>query len=211
MRMEAPGGSTTSIIVGASSLVCCGLVLRAHAASNGVGSSLERAAGSQQRRSANITGGCICGAVRYTLTTPAKSTYHCHCLMCRKAHGALFATFSVFAAESWQITAGQLSVYSSSPGTTRQFCATCGCQILSTVSSMAEHVFVTCGSMDAHVHPGHSKDAETHIFAADRTCWKDFVSIDTGVASFGGYEQGGSGIDVDEQGKLKESIDTVAL
>ena len=169
------------------------------------------AAGSQQRRRGDITGGCLCGAVRYKLTTPAKSTYHCHCLMCRKLHGALFATFSVFAAASWEVTTGQLSVYNSSPGVTRQFCATCGCQVLSTVSSMAEKVFVTCGSMDAHVHPGHSKDAETHIFAADRTCWKDFVSIDTDVASFGGCEQGGSGIDVDEQGNPTESIDAVAL
>eukprot|EP01043_Picozoa_sp_COSAG02_P086294 COSAG02_NODE_23769_length_709_cov_0.603279_2_plen_169_part_01 len=158
--------SAGSIILGGScaALVCCTL---AHLRSPVAGASTEG--------SCDITGGCLCGAVRYRLSTPAKSTYHCHCLMCRKIHGALFATFSVFPSTSWKLTGGQLSVYCSSPGTTRQFCATCGCEILSTVSSVAEDVFVTCGSMDAHVHPGHSKHTEAHIFAEDRTCWKDFV------------------------------------
>lgn len=199
--MEGPSTgitSTGSIILGASAaLVCCSLAhLRPHGTCDQTDASSEKAVACE------ITGGCLCGAVRYKLSTPAKNTYHCHCLMCRKIHGTLFASFSVFPSTSWKITAGQLSVYCSSPGTTRQFCARCGCQILSTVSSVAQDVFVTCGSMDAHVHPGHSKDAEMHIFAADRTCWKDFVSIDTEVTSFDGYKEGGSGISVDTQGKL---------
>ena len=146
--------------------------------------------------------------MRYKLSGTAKSTYHCHCLMCRKIHGALFATFSVFPSTSWELTSGHLSVYFSSPGTTREFCGRCGCQILSRVPSMPDDFFVTCGSMDEHVHPGHAADAETHIFAADRCTWKDFISIDAAVASFEKYEQAsdGSGFDVDEQGKLtKES------
>lgn len=201
--MEGQGASTAitgsagslSIILGGScaALVCCSLAhLRFPVA----------CASTEGRAACDITGGCLCGAVRYRVSTPAKSTYHCHCLMCRKIHGALFATFSVFPSTSWKLTKGQLSVYCSSPGTTRQFCGTCGCQILSTVSSVDEDVFVTCGSMDAHVHPGHSKHTEAHIFAADRTCWKDFVSIDTDVTRFDGYETGGSGISVDAQGKL---------
>ena len=73
---------------------------------------------------------------------------------------------------------------------------------MSTVSSVDEDVFVTVSRNTEIVPQTESKHTEAHIFAADRTCWKDFVSIDTDVTSFDGYETGGSGISVDAQGKL---------
>ena len=42
----------------------------------------------------DLSGGCQCGAVRYRVTSAAKRTFHCHCLMCRKLHGAVYVTFS---------------------------------------------------------------------------------------------------------------------
>ncbi|MEM9775142.1 MAG: hypothetical protein AAF902_11220 [Chloroflexota bacterium] len=41
-------------------------------------------------------GGCLCGAVRYKITGPAKSVEHCHCSHCRKAHGALYASGALY-------------------------------------------------------------------------------------------------------------------
>src|SRR5260370_8280396 len=43
-----------------------------------------------------LTGGCHCGNVRYTITAPAVDTHHCHCSICRKVHGAIFVTLSIF-------------------------------------------------------------------------------------------------------------------
>ena len=96
-------------------------------------------AGGAAATAALVTGGCQCGSVRYSMASPAKNTYHCHCLMCRKLHGALFATFSVCAKTAWVLEKGRLTVFDSSPGVTCQFCGKCGCQILSSVAESEQH------------------------------------------------------------------------
>lgn len=40
-----------------------------------------------------VTGACLCGAVRFKLEGPFGHMTHCHCSVCRKHHGAPFATF----------------------------------------------------------------------------------------------------------------------
>src|SRR5438094_273119 len=44
-----------------------------------------------------LTGGCLCGAVRYEIEGKLRHITHCHCGMCRKAHGAAFATYASLA------------------------------------------------------------------------------------------------------------------
>ncbi len=34
-----------------------------------------------------ITGGCMCGAIRYEASEPPIEVYYCHCRACRKAFG----------------------------------------------------------------------------------------------------------------------------
>ena len=46
-----------------------------------------------------ISGGCQCGAVRYTVHAPPSDVEHCHCSMCRKTNGSLFWTGATIAAE----------------------------------------------------------------------------------------------------------------
>ena len=38
-------------------------------------------------------GGCLCGDVHFALTFPSKWVAHCHCSLCRRAHGAAFVTW----------------------------------------------------------------------------------------------------------------------
>ena len=38
-------------------------------------------------------GGCLCGSIRYAIDRRHLNALHCYCSMCRKAHGAAFATF----------------------------------------------------------------------------------------------------------------------
>ena len=40
-----------------------------------------------------VTGSCFCGTVRYEVSGPFESMVNCHCSMCRKHHGAGFATY----------------------------------------------------------------------------------------------------------------------
>ena len=41
----------------------------------------------------DASGKCLCGAVRFRMRFPSKWVAHCHCTMCRRAHGAAFVTF----------------------------------------------------------------------------------------------------------------------
>lgn len=73
-------------------------------------------------------GGCLCGDVRFTATWPSLWVAHCHCSMCRRAHGAAFVTWFGMAEDCARIDddAGSLRWYPSSPGAERGFCARCG-------------------------------------------------------------------------------------
>lgn len=72
--------------------------------------------------------GCVCGAVRLTVTGEPKRVGLCHCLRCRKAHGAAFNPFVVFdtAQVRWS---GEVAHYQSSPAYNRMFCPVCGSRV----------------------------------------------------------------------------------
>jgi len=73
-------------------------------------------------------GSCLCGAVRFELHGSPTDLLHCHCRMCQKAHGAVFATFARVPHDSFRIIEGadRLTRYRSSEGCTRTFCCVCG-------------------------------------------------------------------------------------
>lgn len=79
------------------------------------------------------TGGCACGAVRFTATGEPKRSGLCHCLTCQKAHGAPFYPFVVFALAQVEVT-GPIRSWQSTPTYDRRFCTACG----SPVASMSD-------------------------------------------------------------------------
>jgi hypothetical protein len=74
------------------------------------------------------TGSCLCGAVRFAARLPSKWVAHCHCSMCRRAHGAAFVTWAGFEDERIAIedADARLQWHASSPPARRGFCARCG-------------------------------------------------------------------------------------
>ncbi|MGH6952978.1 MAG: GFA family protein [Alphaproteobacteria bacterium] len=118
-----------------------------------------------------VTGHCQCGAVRYRVTMPAERVYHCHCSMCRRAHGTVFATYALVPRQGFAIEAGadNLSVFSTSPPTHRKFCKTCGCQLFIDVDTKPHLVWYTPGTADGH--PGHPPETEAHIFVDSKVEW----------------------------------------
>jgi len=72
-----------------------------------------------------LTGGCLCGAVRYTVTTDSDEGYYCHCRMCQLAFGNTRAAFvNVLQSQvAWQ---GEPTLYASSKFARRGFCGRCG-------------------------------------------------------------------------------------
>lgn len=118
-----------------------------------------------------ITGRCQCGAVRFRVTEPAVRLYHCHCSMCRRCHGAMFGTYAVVHKEHLVIERGadNLSVFESSPGTRREFCKTCGCQLFADEDKRPQYRLYTPATADGS--PGHKPGMERHIYVGSKAAW----------------------------------------
>jgi hypothetical protein len=116
-----------------------------------------------------VQGSCLCGKVRYEISGALYEMHHCHCGMCRKAHGAAFSTFIRVDAEGFRYSSGSDDVrtYPSSEPVTRQFCGTCGSNLTFAFAPMPQALWVTAGTMDGD--PG--VRPEGHIFVASKAPW----------------------------------------
>lgn len=121
-----------------------------------------------------ISGGCLCGAVRYTVLAPARSVEHCHCSICRRVHGALACTGAVVTRDELRIDQGRdnLSSYESSPGGHRKFCRTCGSPMFFEVDGFSGEAYFMPATLDGGVHPGHPPDSECHIYVESKAEWE---------------------------------------
>ena len=97
------------------------------------------------------TGSCVCGAVRFTITTPIEETGACHCGMCRKWSGGVFLSVAV-PPEGMTLEGGDnLATYSSSSWAERLFCKTCGGNLFYRVTAegpMKGDMHVGLGTLD---------------------------------------------------------------
>ena len=73
-----------------------------------------------------VTGGCLCGAVRYESSMPPVTGGYCHCRMCQKGSGGLFSAWVEFRPEGFRFTKGEPKLYRSSEWLQRGVCSTCG-------------------------------------------------------------------------------------
>lgn len=73
-----------------------------------------------------IRGGCQCGAVRFSVAMPPKRVSVCHCRMCQRASGNVFAPLAEFANEAVTWEKGEPARFASSNIAERGFCAACG-------------------------------------------------------------------------------------
>ena len=113
-----------------------------------------------------IEGTCLCGTVRFAVDE-VRDLAHCHCSMCRKHHGAPFATMARVTEGAFRWTAGESAIgrYESSPGFHRSFCRICGSSLPD--SSPSGGWFVPAGLFagDPGVRP------VVHIFLASKAPW----------------------------------------
>jgi len=87
-----------------------------------------------------LTGGCLCGNVRLVATGRPYRVGLCHCLDCRKHHGALFHASAIFP-ETAVTVASETCDFAG-----RFFCPRCGSSVFSRTADETE---VNLGSLDA--------------------------------------------------------------
>ena len=94
-----------------------------------------------------MTGGCACGRVRYSVAIENDDAYLCHCRMCQRAIGAVSAAFkNVKQADvNWQ---GEPDWYDSSPIALRPYCRECGTSLGFKFKEGSENMDLTVASFD---------------------------------------------------------------
>ena len=118
-------------------------------------------------------GGCLCGAVSWSVEGELELTHACHCSMCRKAHGTAFGTFASVKAPGFRWTGGRETVqtYRSSEINVRPFCGRCGSK-LPNPDPGGERVTFPLGPLDGH-EPGTRLLA--HIFVGSKASWHEIT------------------------------------
>ena len=126
-----------------------------------------------------IHGSCLCGQIKYELDGGVELINHCHCSMCRKAHGAAFGSFLHAAASGFRWVAGEdlLQRYQSSPGNVRAFCRVCGSRMPEVEAS---EVNIPAGTLDDD--PG--VRPMVHIFVGSKAPWFEIADALPQFAKF---------------------------
>lgn len=115
-----------------------------------------------------VTGGCLCGTVRFEIDGAVGPITCCHCSKCRRASGSSFTAAASVAAESFRVVAGadHVSEYESSPQYRRTFCSSCGSQLWGRRDQLPT-IFVRAGGLDAD--PGSRVAA--HFMMDSKASW----------------------------------------
>jgi hypothetical protein len=111
-----------------------------------------------------LTGGCLCGAVRYRVVAEPTWVGHCHCNMCRRASGAPFVTWFTVASTAVIWEHQQPVRIRSSPIAQRGHCMGCGAQIAWQALDQPDSMDLTVATLD---DPGAVRPVE-HLYWADR-------------------------------------------
>ena len=88
----------------------------------------------------SVSGGCLCGSVRLVASGEPYRVGLCHCLDCRKHHGALFYAAAIFPQEAVTVE-GETREHAG-----RFFCPRCGSPLF---ARSGDEVEVNLGSLDA--------------------------------------------------------------
>ena len=98
------------------------------------------------------SGGCLCGAIRYTIGAPIAELRACHCTNCQKASGAGGSVNAAVKASDFRLDKGQpkkfAGVADSGRTLNRFFCGDCGSPIYSQRETTPETVVVRAGLLD---------------------------------------------------------------
>ncbi len=117
-----------------------------------------------------LTGGCLCGQIRYAIAEEPAFVSQCCCKDCQKATGTGHATILGIHKDQLSLT-GELATYTNVGETggrvTRHFCGTCAGRIYTSGDLPGDMIMVQAGSLD---EPGRVSP-QNAIYVKDRIAW----------------------------------------
>ena len=120
-----------------------------------------------------LTGGCMCGAVRYETSGTSHRVIHCYCESCRKHTGAPAVTLAVFKVDQVAFSGEARKVYASSPGVGRAFCGDCGSPL--TWETELGSLGPVCALHISSFDDPEALRPDSHSFYPERYSWFDIA------------------------------------
>ena len=97
-----------------------------------------------------LTGGCLCGGVRYEVAEPPVVAGYCHCTRCQRRTGSAAAISATVVPGSLRVTQGEelLTSYDPPDGWSKVFCSACGGALWAQSPADPGSVAVRMGTFD---------------------------------------------------------------
>ena len=97
-----------------------------------------------------LTGGCLCGAVRFEVTEPLVTSGYCHCTRCQRRTGTAASPGARIAPGSLRVLAGEehIKAYTPAEGFAKVFCSACGGALWSRSQEDPDVISVRLGAFD---------------------------------------------------------------
>lgn len=114
-----------------------------------------------------LTGGCMCGAVRYEASWPPNWSAHCHCRDCQRASGAAFVTYAGIRKDGFRWSKGTPKIFRSSPGVERFFCGDCGTSLAYWGERWPDETHIFAATLD---EPARA-EPQIHIYTDEQLPW----------------------------------------
>ena len=130
----------------------------------------------------SLSGGCLCGAVRYEARGEPINVRLCHCRLCQKATGQPFFARALFLRDQVRIE-GETAGFHSSEDLERRFCPKCGTGVFAGRTSAPDRIAVTLASLD---DPDALKP-QAQIWTSRRIGWVESLG---GIAEFDEFPPG---------------------
>ena len=101
-----------------------------------------------------LTGGCLCGAVRYVVEAPVERLAVCYCTDCQRATSAGGSINAVVPASAFRLTKGRTKVFSKTADSghtlDRHFCGDCGSWLFNPMGGDQDRIVLKAGAFDRH-------------------------------------------------------------
>jgi hypothetical protein len=130
-----------------------------------------------------LTGGCLCGGVRFEVSEPLVSSGYCHCTRCQRRTGTAASASGRIVPGSLRILSGDELIRAWHPpdGFSKVFCSACGGQLWSQSQEDPEIKSIRLGAFDSDpgIRPSY------HQFLDNAAVWEPIP--DDGLTRYPGH------------------------